>query len=65
MARWLQSRLKQSSTYAVSLATTIRKKESRLHRPHVCGSMRVGLFLSSGRAHRTANLDPMKALRHE
>ena len=41
MARRLLDRLKQSSTYAVSPATAVRKKQGRTHRPHFCGSMRM------------------------
>jgi len=65
MARRLRGHLKQSSTYAVSLATVVRKKQGRTHVAHLRGSMRIALFLSSGPTCRAANPDPMKALPHE
>ena len=65
MARRLQSRLNQSSIYAVSLANSGRKEPGGTHRPHFCGSMRVTLFSSSEPSIRTAKVEPMVALRYE
>ncbi len=48
MARRLQSRLRQSSIYAVSLANSDRKESGCTYHLHFCGSMRGELFLSSG-----------------
>ena len=47
VARRLQSRLKQSSSYAVSLANSGRNKRRRPRRPNFYGQMRATLVLSS------------------
>src|SRR5439155_16266428 len=59
MARRLQSGLKQSSIYAVSLANSGRKQPGCTHRPHFRGSMRGTLFSSSEPSKAPARLNVM------
>src|SRR5216110_530491 len=65
MARRLQSRLKQSSIYAVALANLGRKEPGCTHRPHFCGSMRVTLFLSSEPSKMAPRLNIMGIFLHD
>src|SRR5947208_3928670 len=62
MARRLQSCLKQSSIYAVSLANSGLKESGCTHHLHFCGSMRVTLFLSSGPSNTPPLLNMMGIL---
>ncbi len=59
MARRLQSRLKQSSIYAVSLANSGPNKRGRPHSPNFYGQMRATLVLSSGATQTPPRLNIM------
>ncbi len=62
MARWLRSRLKQSSIYAVALANAGLKKPGCTYHRHFRGTMRVLLFLSSGLSNTLSRLNIMGTL---